>query len=183
MRAPSLATEAPTAEAAVAATADPVALGEIVYAAPREKPKSTGPDGSTLVGTDTGVAKTEEEAPPAPSAAAPRSGMVAGAPQFQPALSTPAIERAAREQIYWALSKKCVGPDGKPPPADTIALVFTIRPDGSIDPASVAATTDDKRYEATAECVLREFSALPFRGPTATLHTTARIMVTWPSVD
>jgi hypothetical protein len=163
---------------------DRAALLELVNAAPRERPDRTGPEG-TLVGTDTRVAAPEPKPepsvalPPAPSG----SEMAAGPLEFLPMLSTPAIERAAREQIYWTLSKKCLGPDGKPPPPDTITITFTIQPDGGVDPASVAAKASSPRYEATAECVLREFSALPFRGPTATFLTTARIMFTWPSVD
>ncbi|MBW2455992.1 MAG: hypothetical protein JRI68_15855 [Deltaproteobacteria bacterium] len=109
--------------------------------------------------------------------------MQVGDPEVLPLLSSPAIERAARELIYWNLMQKCSGPNDEQPPPDVITLVFTIRSDGSVDPTSVSASASDKRYEETAACVVREFSASPFRGPPATLRSSARIIVTWPSVD
>ena len=105
---------------------------------------------------------------------------------MQPRLSNPAIERAAREQIYWHF-RECTGPDGKPPPPDTILLMFTIRPDGTVNPALVETRCVDpdltETYAATVDCVARQFAAHPFRGPAATRRMAARVMITWPSTD
>ncbi len=159
---------------------DRSALDELLARVPKKRPAATGPDGGTLVGSDTGVvASASATTSSGPSKHHARMGKLS----IQPLLSSPAIERAAREQIYWNLMRKCPGPDGQPPPPDTITLLFTIRGDGTVAPASVGATTSDKRYEKTAECVVREFSASPFRGPAATRWVSAKIIVTWPSVD
>jgi hypothetical protein len=181
---PALATAAPVAETQAPEQPDPQALAELLAATPSARPPSTGLDGGTLVGTETGF--TGDPATPEPSARPAGgvvTGMQVGEPEVLPLLSTPAIERAARQLIYWNLMKNCRGPDDALVPPDMITLVFTIRSDGSVDPASVGASAAEKRYEATAECVVREFSASPFRGPAATIRSSARIIVTWPSVD
>ncbi len=181
---PALATAAPVAETRPPEQPDPQALAELLAATPSARPPSTGPDGGTLVGTETGT--TGDAGAPAPLSLPSRGariGMAVGEPEVLPLLSSPAIERAARELIYWNLMKKCRGPEDEEPPPDVITLMFTIRSDGSVDPASVGASATDKRYEGTAECVVREFSASPFRGPAATIRSSARIIVTWPSVD
>jgi hypothetical protein len=178
---PALATQAPVAETPVAQNPDPGALAELLSMVPSSRPPPTAADGGTLVGSDSGKTAGEDE--PAPSVSARRGRIKAGVPVFQPDLSSPAIERTAREQIYWKLNEKCRGADGKSLPPDSITLVFTIRTDGTVDPASVAASADDEIHEAAAECVLREFSASPFRGPSATLLTSVRVIITWPSAD
>jgi hypothetical protein len=161
---------------------NPAALSELLAAAPSSHPESTAPDGGTRVASDTGKAEGSA-AQPSATANAGKARLRAGRMSLQPLLSSPAIERAAREQIYWTLGQKCKGPDGKPPAADSIVLKFTVRADGTVHPASVEASTDDPKLEATAECVLREFSALPFRGPAASRQSEARVIITWPSVD
>ena len=158
--------------------ANPGALAEILAHAPSSQPQATGPDGGTLVGTPTEFDGGAPEPEP-PKKKQLRTGKLF----VQPLLSSPAIERAAREQIYWTLHEQCRGPDGAPPPPDAITLRFTIRHDGSVDPASVSAHANDAQFVDVAECVLREFSALPFRGPAAGRDNTARVIVTWPSVD
>lgn len=175
-----------TAEPVVPDEPDPQALDELLNAAPRRQPPPTGPDGGTLVATETGVPEPDEAAkhPGAPAPTAPpRPKLEAGRMEIQPWLSNPAIERAAREQFYWPLVQKCRGPDGELLPPETITLVFTIRTDGSVDPASVGATATEKKYDRAAECVVREFSALPFRGPPASIGNTTRVISTLPSVD
>ncbi len=157
---------------------DPAALDALIDAVPEEVPPPTAADGQTSVGTDTGV--PGEELPIPAATATPR--VVGGAVQIQPQLSSPAIEREARAQIYWRL-RECKGPDGRPPPPESITLAFTLREDGTVDPASVIASADDEELQSAAECVLREFSATPFEGPLATRRTPARIRITWPSVD
>ena len=47
----------------------------------------------------------------------------------------------------------------------------------------LVGTQPDKRYDRAAECVVREFSALPFSGPPATIGNTTRVISTLPSVD
>ncbi len=181
---PALATAAPVPVTDTPEQVNPQALVELLAATPSAQLPTTGPDGGTLVGSDTRLAAAGDGgAPPPPPLGMPPVGMQVGDPEVLPLLSSPAIERAARELIYWNLMKNCRGPHGELPPPDMITLVFTIRSDSSIDPASVSATAADKRYESTAECVIREFSASPFRGPAATMRSSARIIVTWPSVD
>lgn len=159
---------------------DPAALAELVDHSPSaRRPRPTAPDGGTLVGTDSGVEGEElPSVPPMPSP--PR--LRVGRPRYQPLLSNPAIERAARAQIYWQL-RKCTGPGDALPPPESIALSFTLRPDGSVDPATVGATTDDEKLDSVAECVVRTFSSIPFRGPAAARGTSPSVVVLWPSVD
>ncbi len=180
---PVQATAAPLAETQAPDQPDPQALAELIAATPSGHPPVTGPKGGTLVGTETGLEGDAGGPPPVTPARAMGIGMQVGVPEVMPLLSSPAIERAARELIYWNLMKKCRGPEDEAPPPDVITLVFTIRSDGSVDPTSVSASASDKRYDETAACVVREFSASPFRGPPATIRASARIIVTWPSVD
>jgi hypothetical protein len=168
------------AEVVAPANPSPNALQEIVAAAPSSSPPPTDGDTGTRIGLDTGVERGE-----GPSYVPPpttTSKVVAGDLEIQPQLSSPAIEREARAQIYWRL-RRCKGPGGKPPAPESITLSFTLREDGTVDPVSVTATTADEALQATAECVLREFSNVPFEGPVATRRTPARIIITWPSVD
>jgi outer membrane biosynthesis protein TonB len=169
-------------EMPVPTATSPAALQELLAAVPSAHPPTTGSEGSTRVGSETGEKPGASAAASAPGRTK-RGRLKAGEMSLQPLLSSPAIERAAREQIYWPLAQKCKGPDGKPPPPDSILLKFTIRGDGTVHPASVEASSEDPRLEATAECVLREFSALPFRGPPAGRQSDARVIMTWPSVD
>ncbi|HHH11935.1 MAG TPA: hypothetical protein ENK23_07680 [Sorangium sp.] len=158
---------------------DPAALAELLGAVPHAP--AALPTAATLVGSDTGVPGRTEPvlvSPPTPSAR-----IRVGTPTFDPLLSSPALEQTARAQLYWALHKACPGPDGKPLPADVITLRFTIRADGSVEPASVSASSADNHFQQTAECVLKTFSSLPFHGPVAGRGSTATLVVTWPSVD
>jgi hypothetical protein len=158
---------------------EPAALERLLQKVPKDVPPPSGSAG-TLVGTNTGIdGHTEVVTSKRPRGeAAVRAGPI----EVQPLLSSPAIERAAREQIYWNL-RKCTGPDGKAPPPESITLRFTIDSDGSVDPASVSTHAATPELEPTAECVLSAFSASPFRGPAATRKTSARVIITWPSVD
>jgi hypothetical protein len=158
---------------------DAIALAELLDAVPSGTVAATAPDGGTLVGSDTGVDGDEMPwAPPAPS----RSRLRPGPMRVQPLLSNGAIERAARAQIYWPL-RECLDADGQLPPAESITLAFSLRPDGSVDPATVSASASEKRLEPVAECVVRRFSAGAFRGPAAARGTSARVVILWPSVD
>lgn len=177
--APVVATREPGA-ARSAETADPGVLAEILDHVPSASPRRpTGPDGGTLVGTDSGVEGEElPEAPPADE----RPPLRVGRERYDPLLSNPAIERAARAQIYWPL-RQCKTPDGEPPPPESVALSFTLRPDGTVDPATVSAKAKNKALQPVAECVVRTFSTIVFRGPAAAHGTSPRVVVVWPSVD
>ena len=151
-------------------------LDHVPSAAP---PGPTGPDGGTLIGTDSGVEGEElPELPPVKK----RRPLRVGKERYDPLLSNPAIERSARAQIYWTL-RQCTAADGKPPPPESVALSFTLRPDGTVDPATVSATTEDKSLQPVAACVARTFAAIPYRGPAAAHGTSPRVVVVWPSVD
>jgi hypothetical protein len=176
---PRIASAAPEEELPVPTTPDRAALAELLHHVPKDAPPPTGSSG-TRVGTDSGV--PGEAAVVHGRRASDDPGVRAGPIELQPLLSSPAIERAAREQIYWSL-RKCTGPDGNPPPPESITLKFTIEADGSVDPASVSTEVADPALEPTAECVLTAFSASPFRGPAATRRASARVIITWPSVD
>lgn len=164
---------------------DEGALAQILAAAPSTHPASTLPDGGTRIGRDTGIDPAGVMPSAAGSAAPAPDGirLEAGGVVVHPLISSPAVERAAREQVYWTLHQKCRGDDGEPPPPDAIILVFTILPDGSVDPASVGVSAEDDAHREIAACVRREFSAVPFRGPMAGRDSSARVIVTWPSVD
>jgi hypothetical protein len=113
----------------------------------------------------------------------PKPRLQAGDLELQPGLSTPAMERAARAQFYWPLVQKCRAPDGSLLPPDSVTLKFTIRPDGTVDPASVRADAARAEFVAAAECMVREFSTLPFRASAAARGGTSRVTATLPSVD
>jgi len=182
----SLPSEPPVEQGKAPTQPDPGALDELLAAAPMDRPGPTGPDGGTLVGTSTGK-RGDAGIAPEPSdveeADAGRAVLEAGKVLVQPGLSSFAIERALRAQIYWPLVQKCRGPEGEMLPPDTVTLVFTVRSDGTVDPASVAATTEQRRYDKAAECMVREFSAIPFRGPPASVGGDSRVVATLPSVD
>jgi hypothetical protein len=172
-------------EIRIAEKPDKLALQELIGAVPTSRPKTTGPDGGTLIGTETGEPKpvgvpTPDSADVPPQ---PPNALHAGPLGVQPTMSNPAIERAAREQIYWPLVQKCRGPKGEFLPPDSITLRFTIRTDGTVDPASVDAEADEDKYQSAAQCVVREFSSIPFQGPPSSFGATTRINAKLPSVD
>lgn len=159
---------------------DPMALAELMDRVPSaQRLGPTGPDGGTLIGSDSGVEGDElPEVPPAAS----HGRLRVGRPDFQPLVSNAAIERAARAQIYWHL-RKCTTPTGEQPPAESIVLSFHLRPDGSADPATVSAEAENAKLDSVAECVERTFAGIAFRGPAASLGTSPRVIIAWPSVD
>ena len=181
-QAPALATATSAMEVEAPTTPDPGALDRILSKVPSARPVRTGPDGGTRVGSETGEGGDELPRPGNETSRPRHADVQAGPIEIQPQISSPSLERAAREQIYWQL-RACVDAEGKPPPPESIVLAFTIRADGSVDPASVSASAEDKALEPVAECVLREFSSLPFRGPFAARRTSSRVLITWPSVD
>ena len=167
---------------------DPEALAEIVAAAPHSDLQPTAPDGGTLIGS-----YTDADAGTDPQQAEPMIVTLAHPPSSGPSLelgpattlrlSSPAIERAAREQIYWHLVQECRGPEGEILPPDAIVLEFVIRPDGAIDPGSIHASAQRPEHAAAAECVQRRFVSLPFRAPAAAGSGQTPVRATLPSVD
>ena len=180
--------EAPTAASSttptkkpppVPTTPVPAALAELLQQVPRKSPPSTGPDGGTTIGSDTGVVASSK---PLTSARARRQlRLRAGSIKFQRPVSSPAVEHALRETTYWNLAKKCTGPDGHMPPPDAITMEFTIRSDGTIDPGSIRARASDDRYRTAAECAVSELGTAHFHGPVASRQRNTRVRATWPS--
>jgi hypothetical protein len=159
----------------------PKALEEIVAAAPSATPAATGEDGGTRIGTETGLPAVEARAPT--EAAEPRTHVQIGAVKVAGQMSTPAIEKAARAQLYWILVQRCRGPDGNILPPDTITLSFNIDADGTILPASILATAAEPQYEEAAACMRKELSSAPFRAPPGARGQPTRVDATVPSVD
>lgn len=176
--------EAP--EGAPSPETDPQALAELLQAAPAQRLPATGPDGGTLVGTDTEVAPDDEARRRGRAATTepPARGVLrVGTIEVQPGPSNAAIESAMRAQIYWPLVHKCRDPNGDILPPDAVTLTFTVRIDGSVDPGTVSATAAERRFDDAAECMMRAFSAIGFRGPASSVGQPSRVVATIPSVD
>ncbi len=184
------ATSAPTALPAPA-YANPAALAELLAAAPSAHREATGANGTTLVGSDTKVEPPKGRRPLATANGSPDSRApegeklprVLGRVTVSPPLSSPVLERAAREQLYWPLARACRLPNGELPPADSVTLHFDIRRDGSVLPASVVAFADNDAFRDVAACVERVFAASGFHGPIEGRGASTSVQITWPSVD
>jgi hypothetical protein len=170
----------------LATSPDLEALQELVSGAPRDAGVPTGEDGGTLVGTDT--RQPPPDAAPAPpqvsssaSARAPHVGV--GEASIQAGMSSPAIERAARAQLYWGLTQRCRDKEGKILPPDVVTLQFTIDRDGAISGSSIVASASEPRYDDAAQCMRRELSAATFEAPASARGVATRITATIPSVD
>ena len=189
---PEVAARLPLAEpedggAPVAKAPAPGVLEEILAAAPKASATSTGPDGGTLVGTETGVRdetqSTPESLDASPLRRSKRMQIQEGSPDVHEGIPSPAVERAARAQLYYPLVTRCRGADGKILPPDTIVLRFKIDVDGYIVPSSISASGAEARYEAAATCMQRELSAAAFRAPAAARGVATWVNATVPSVD
>jgi hypothetical protein len=169
---------------AVIGSIDPAALDDLVAAAPKLVANPTAVDGGTMIGADSGV----EAGPASPGEArapeaTPPSHVVVGAPTVQAAMANPAIERAARAQLYWNLVQRCRDKDGKILPPDAIVMEFAIDTDGYITPASIVATATSAEHAEAAHCMRRELSTATFRAPAATWGHASKVEVKLPSVD
>jgi len=176
----------PTSSAGPAslATADPLALADLLRAVPTTAPAATDPDGGTLIGSETGAPATAapvtvEEAPQRTK----KSTVQLGAVAVQSEMASPAIEREARAQLYFPLVTRCRDAQGKILPPDAILLEFTINDDGYIVPQNVSATAQSPVHRAAADCMRRELLGLPFRGPAGARGQQAQVKMTVPSVD
>ncbi|WP_434041420.1 MULTISPECIES: energy transducer TonB [Sorangium] len=174
-----------TAGAAAVSSAEPEALEEILAAARQAAPRPGGGGTIAKIGTSTGV--PEPSARPAasapPPAPAPRSRVEIGAPAVQVDMSSPAIEKAARAQLYWDLVQRCRGPDGKILPPDVIRVEFNVDADGYIVAPTIIGSASDPRYDDAATCMRRELSAATFRAPAGARGLPTRVDATVPSVD
>ncbi|MGK3987343.1 hypothetical protein WME99_30150 [Sorangium sp. So ce136] len=170
-----------------ASSAEPDALEEILAAARQAAPRQG--DGATAakIGTSTGVPEPSArptEPPPQPAPApAPRSRVEIGAPAVQADMSTPAIEKAARAQLYWDLVQRCRGPDGKLLPPDVIRVEFNVDAEGYIVAPTIIGSASDPRYDEAATCMRRELSGAAFRAPAGARGLPTRVDATVPSVD
>ena len=197
---PEVAARLPLAEAEdggapVAKAPVPGVLEEILAAASKSRAPSTGPDGGTLVGTETGVRDEAREASTdldggadaSSSSSSPRAAkriqIQEGSPEVHEGIPSPAVERAARAQLYHPLVTRCRDEGGKILPPDTIVLRFKIDVDGYIVSSSISTSATEPRYEAAANCMQRELSAAAFRAPAAARGVATWVNATVPSVD
>ncbi|XXX72892.1 hypothetical protein WMF30_35110 [Sorangium sp. So ce134] len=169
----------------VASSVEPDALEEILAAARQAAPRPG--DGASLakIGTSTGLPAPSAPPPdPAPSPApAPRSRVEIGAPMMQANMSSPAIEKAARAQLYWDLVQRCRGPDGKLLPPDAVRVEFNVDAEGYIVVPTIIGSASDPRYDEAATCMRRELSGATFRAPAGARGLPTRVDATVPSVD
>jgi len=169
-------------------TADPDALAALLAAAPQTQLSPTGKGGKTAIGTDTGIPASATASEAAPQERAPQPQVSVGELEIQAQLASPAIERAARAQLYWNLVQRCRDPQGKILPPDAIHLRFHVDADGHIAAASIQAMpnerrADSRRYTDAAHCMRRELARSGFRAPAAARGIPSLIDALVPSVD
>jgi hypothetical protein len=159
-------------------SADPNALAELLAAAP---PPPSG--GSVLhrIGTNTGEPPALSSA--GPPAAPPRARIEIGAVQLQTDMSTPAIEKAARAQLYWDLVQRCRDPEGKLLPPDAIRVEFNLDEEGTLVTPTIVAIALDPRHSEAAACMQRELAGATFRAPAGARGLPTHVIATVPSVD
>jgi len=163
---------------------DPLAVDDLLRAVPKTAPSPTDADGGTLVGSDTGTPSTASpvttiEVPERQKKPSVQFGVMA----VQADMASPAIEREARAQLYFPLVTKCKDAAGKILPPDAVKLELTIGDDGYIVQQNISATAVDPSHHAAAECMRRELSGLPFRGPAGARGRGTLVKMTVPSVD
>lgn len=176
---------APSGSASAGSVAmDPLALEDLLRAVPAQGPAPTDPDGGTLVGTatdagDDGSPITLLE----PPTHAKKPQIQLGVMALQADMASAAIEREARAQLYFPLVTRCRDKAGQILPPDAIRLEFTIDDDGYIVPQNISATARSPEHRAAADCMRRELSGLPFRGPAGSRGRGTQVKMTVPSVD
>lgn len=174
---------------------DPSALQELLAASPKNSLPSTGQDGGTAIGTETGVKEQADKkkhedsagvsAPAASASAGPAasSKVQFGSLSIQQEMSSASIEREARAQLYWNLVQRCRDKDKKLLPPDAVLILFRIDVDGFIVPSSITASPSLPDYEEAAHCMRRELSSATFRAPAGGRGLVMNISMTVPSVD
>jgi hypothetical protein len=174
-----------TDSAPAVGSVEPDALEEILAAA--REAASRPADGVSVakIGTSTGL-PAPSALPPEPAPAptpAPRSRVEIGAPMVQANMSSPAIEKAARAQLYWDLVQRCRGPGGSLLPPDAIRVEFNVDAEGYIVVPTIIGSASDPRYDEAATCMRRELSGAAFRAPAGARGLPTRVDATVPSVD
>jgi hypothetical protein len=166
----------------VPSAADPAALDEILAAAP--KARDAGADRSSLIGTDTGVrGDAGPGAAPAPAEPAKAAKIHVGKVVVEPGMSSPAIERAARAQLYWPLVQRCRDADGGVLPPEVVHLTFHLDADGYVIPSTILAVPKEPRFADAARCMARELGLATFRAPAAARGMPQNVSTDVPSVD
>jgi hypothetical protein len=164
----------------VPTTSEPAALDEILGAAAKNAPSPD--DERSLIGTDTHLVSDAGVHPP--RADAPKSGRVrVGSVSVEPGMSSPAIERAARAQLYWPLVQRCRDPAGGILPPEVVRLTFHVDRDGYIVPATILAVAKETRFADAARCMARELGIVQFRAPAGGRGLPQVVTTDVPSVD
>lgn len=175
--------DAGAAELPVPTTANPAALDELLAATPRTAPRpSTGADGGTAVGADSGVPEdggAETSAVPPARTAKVRIGKVTEVG----GMSAPAMERAGRAQLYWGLTQRCRDRGGALLPPEAVHVTFTIDADGYLLAPSILAEPRGERFAEAARCMQRTLSTMTFRAPVSARGKPQMVFADVPSVD
>ncbi len=170
-------------EPPVPASADPAALAEILAAAPSALPRD-GDVPRPLLGSDTGVPADAGPAADRAAAERPRGAQITiGKVVHEPGAAGPAIERAARAQLYWPLVQRCREDAGAALPPETVHLRFLLDREGYVVPASILAVPAEPRFADAARCMARELSMVGFRGPSSVRGVEQSVTMDVPSVD
>jgi hypothetical protein len=166
----------------VPTTPDPRALDEILAAAARVAPGDGGLDHAAL-GSDTGL-PADAGVRAAPRLDTPKIGRVhVGSVVVEPGMSSPAIERAARAQLYWPLVQRCRAADGAILPPEVVHLRFHLDRDGYVVAATILAVAKEPRFEDAARCMARELAMATFRAPAGARGLPQVVATDVPSVD
>jgi hypothetical protein len=173
---------AAAAAASVPSTPDPRALAEILAAAPHLPPAGDPRAPDARIGSDTGV---HVDAGAADASATPAKGprVHVGKLTIEPGMSTPAIERAARAQLYWPMVQRCRDAGGAILPPEVVHLTFHLDRDGYVIPASILAVAKDAAFADAARCMARELAAAAFRAPPGARGLPEDVSMDVPSVD
>jgi hypothetical protein len=176
--------------AAVPTIPEPAALDEILAAARLAGAADAGgadggaPDRGALLGTDTGVPADAGAAEGGAAAEARREGgFHIGEVNGLPRMSSPAIEKAARAQLYWPLVQHCRDEAGGILPAEAVHVTLQIDREGYIVPATILAVPREPRFAQAARCMARELRVVAFRMPAASRGLVQDVDLDVPSVD
>ncbi len=167
----------------VASSIDPGALAELLLDAPKPKAKvPTGVDGGTAIGTDTTLPLPSASAsagPAAPPAPQPSSSARAE----RPIMTSHAIERALRAEVYWHLVQRCRDPSGAILPREAVHLSFIVDEEGEIVPSTITSKVSDKRFVEASRCMQRELSMMTFHAPASARGRRHIIKADVPAAD
>jgi hypothetical protein len=158
--------DAGSAEPPVPTTADPAALEEILAAVPKTPPRPAADATSAR-----------------PPEATPAGRVKVGEPSAAPDVSNPALERAARAQLYWPLVQRCHDRDGGLLPPEAVHVSFRLDADGYPVASTILATPRQPRFADAARCMERELGAATFRAPASARGRPHTFQTDVPAVD